>query len=743
MNKDLKCTICNQRYRDPKFLPCFHCFCRDCIDLLRVRGRETFHCPECRSDVRIPDNDVDKLQDAITVYHKMELSRLQQKLGSGTVNCEECTKADVGAEAFCAGCAKHICGRCVHKHQTELEYSHHEVTSFQDIQESQDGSLYHGVLTTSRAASFNNFVRCSQHQDEKISRYCYKCATFICSVCADTEHKQHQHNRIEKANEKCKRDLEDQLPNVRALRKRITGGAHDVLKTKCDVENQGKSLASFVDTEFERISRILERHKAQLKTRLNQMVEGRAKKLLRQHDELTASAAELERLEEVTEDSLETTTERELLLLYKFTKERISEVTQRCSRMCVDPVEVPNLTVYTSSSGAFSEMFREHANLYCKKADPSKCTANGEGLKSAETLATSQFSVRISDKSSKPCDSAQHISVMVKCLSNDISFYADVTDEGGGHHQVLYCPKFRGKHEITVQVNDAHISGSPFSVQVYQPPNQIERSQALIDGIKGPRGIALNRKGNLLVSEWNGGKIVELNKFGQHVRSFGTHLHHPAAIATDDAGNSYVTDAAGEHTRIVKFSPDGKVMKEFGRQGVNSGEFKNPRGLAISQQNELYVCDRDNDRIQVFSKNLGFIRSIDIRAVDTQRTHPCKPNDLTFDRAGNMYITDIRNNCIHCMTVSGQFLLSFSSEGDAPGYLAGPESIHCDNKGFLYVTEYKNHRVSVFKLNGDFVSKFGVLGSGDSELKFPMGIVTDEDGFVYVCELFNNRVQIF
>ena len=711
-----------------------------------MRGRETFHCPECRTDVEIPDNDVEKLQDAVTVYHKLELSRLQQKIDSGRVSCEECVKAynsDVGAEAFCTGCAKHICRQCVRKHQTELEYSDHEVTSFQEIQESQDASKYHGVLKTSRSMSFKHFVRCSLHQDEKVSRYCYDCDTFICSVCVDIEHNQHKHDRIEKANEKCKKDLEDQLPNVRALRKRIASGAHDVSKTKRDVEDQGKSLASFVDTEFERISQTLEKHKVQLKAKLNQMVEGRAKKLTRQHDELSAGAAELQRLEDITEDSLLTTTERELLLLYKFTNERINEVTQRCSRMSVDPVEVPNLIVYASSSGAFSEMFRQHANLYCKEADPSKCTANGKGLKSSETLATSQFSVNICDKSKKPCDSAQHISVTVKCLSNDIVFYANVSDEGGGRHHVVYCPKYRGKHEITVQVNENHISGSPFSVQVYQPPDQLGRSQAVIDSIKGPRGITLNHQGNLLVSEWNGGKIVELNKFGQHVRSFGTHLHHPAGIVADKAGNSYVTDAAGERSRVVKFSPDGKVMKEVGRQGVNSGEFKNPRGLAISQQNELFVCDRDNDRIQVFSKNLEFIRSIDIRAVDTQRAQPCKPNDLTFDQAGNMYITDIGNNCIHCMTISGQFLLSFSSEGDGPGYLAGPESIHCDNKGFLYVTEYKNHRVSIFKLDGDFVSKFGILGSGDSELKFPMGIVTDEDGCVYVCELFNNRIQVF
>ena len=744
MEKDVRCTICNQRFRDPKWLPCFHCFCRDCIELLRVPGRETFHCPECRTDVNIPDNDVEKLPDAVTVYHKMELTRLRQKLDNGEVSCEECMKAhnDVGADAFCTSCAQHVCKQCVHRHQTELEYSDHRVTSFQEIRQGRGDSSYHSVVKRSRAASFRHFVYCSQHREEKISRYCYDCATFICSICADKVHKQHKHDRIEKANEKCKKELQDQLPNVRALHKRVAGAAHDVSKTKYDIENQGKSLASFVDTEFERISQILERHKVQLKKKLNQMVEGRARKLTQQQDELRAGAAELQRLEDITVDSLQMTTEKELLLLYKFTNERMSEVTQKCSHMRVDPVEVPNLTVYTSSSGTFSEMFRQHANLYCKEADPSKCIAKGQRLKSAETLVASQFTVHVCDKSNKPCDSAQHVSVKVKCLGNDISLYATVADEGVGSHRVSYCPKFRGKHEIIVRVNDKHISGSPFSVQVYQPPQQLGRSQAMIDGVKGPRGITLSRQGNLLVSEWNGGKIVEFNRVGQQIRSFGTHLRHPAGIATDKAGNIYVTDAAGEQSRLVKFSPDATVVKEIGRRGDKFGEFEHPRGLAITKQSELFVCDRDNSRIQVFNKNLDFIRSIDLRAVDS-REQPCKPNDLTFDQAGNMYVTDMSNNCVHCMTMSGHHLISFGSEGDGPGYLAGPEGIHYDKKGFLYVTEYKNHRVSIFKLNGDFVYKFGILGNGDNELKFPMGIITDEDGFVYVCELFNDRVQIF
>ena len=87
---------------------------------IRFRGREAFHCPECRTDVNIPDNNVQKLSDAVSVHHKMELTRLKQRLDSGEMSCEECMKAhnNAGTDAFCTSCAQHVYKQCVHRHQT-------------------------------------------------------------------------------------------------------------------------------------------------------------------------------------------------------------------------------------------------------------------------------------------------------------------------------------------------------------------------------------------------------------------------------------------------------------------------------------------------------------------------------------------------------------------------------------------------------------------------------------------------
>ena len=259
----------------------------------------------------------------------------------------------------------------------------------------------------------------------------------------------------------------------------------------------------------------------------------------------------------------------------------------------------------------------------------------------------------------------------------------------------------------------------------------------MIDGVTAPRGLALKENGNLLVCEWNGGRVVELDDLGRQVRSIGSgQLSHPASVAVNEQGTIYVVDAAGEKSCVKVFGSNGDLMFSVGREGSGLGEFKNPRGVALSNKNELLVCDRDNHRIQVFSSKLEHIRCIDLKNLDQHLAKPTHPNDLAFDSSGNMLVTDFANNCVLRFTVKEQY------SGSYQGCLAGPESIHVD-KDLIYVTESQNHRVSVFRTSGESVTTFGRIGKGDCELKFPMGIVTNSSGMVYVCELLNNRIQVF
>jgi len=162
-------------------------------------------------------------------------------------------------------------------------------------------------------------------------------------------------------------------------------------------------------------------------------------------------------------------------------------------------------------------------------------------------------------------------------------------------------------------------------------------------GVAGasPRGLALKKNGNLLVCEWSGGRIVELDDLGRQIRSFGSNqLSHPASVAIDRQGAMYVVDAAGERSCVNKYSSSGDLLNSVGREGTELSEFKNPRGLAVSNRNELFVCDRDNHRIQVFNSQLKYLRCINLRNIDRQLLKPSQPNGIAFDGSGNMFVTD-------------------------------------------------------------------------------------------------------
>ena len=468
-----------------------------------------------------------------------------------------------------------------------------------------------------------------------------------------------------------------------------------------------------------------------------------------------------------TEESLEMCTEQEMLLMFKFLHNRIKETTQHYSRMNVEPCELPNLALSVTCTQQISDACQKHAKLYTREANPLACEVQGAGLLSAEVKHEAHFTVLAQDKAQSPCSALQDVRVSIKCLSNDLKSDATVNEQGQGTYLVSYTPVYRGTHEIIVRVNDEPIRGSPFTTHVKYPPSMLGRSHGMINDIKSPRGIVAKPGGGLFVTEYNGHQVVELDNVGRKVKTYGNGvLRNPTSIAADTAGHLYVVDSAREKSCIIKMSPDGEVVSVVGREGGAKAEFKNPRGVALSRQNELYVCDRDNHRIQVFDSNLQFLRCLNLDPSDPLLKKAVKPNDVAFDTTGKMYVVDCANNCVLLFTSAHCYLGSFGTKGEGVGKLCTPECVHVNNS-LVYITEYRGKRqrnlsvsdmqshddtsltsscdyhVSVFRINGDFVTRFGTSGSQEDQLKFPMGIATDENGVVYICDFFNNRIQLF
>ena len=377
------------------------------------------------------------------------------------------------------------------------------------------------------------------------------------------------------------------------------------------------------------------------------------------------------------------------------------------------------------------------------EADPSKCVAEGPGIRSAEANITNTFTVSVKDHLNKPCTHPHQLTTTLQSLENGSVVETTQTSKDEATYEVQYTATQRGRYQLSVAVNGVEIHGSPFAVFI---KTQLATPVQLIGGLSDPYCIAINSDSELIVSEWGSHKVSVYTRRGEKKQEFGSYgegkgkFKYPYGVAVDKS-NGCIFVADGKNHRIQKFTGDGHFMKLAGgpMRGSGSEQFSDPRGLKLSN-NKLYVCDRGNHRIQVFDTELNYITSIG----DSEGSGPGqfnRPWDVSFDDSSMLHVTDCYNDRIQVLDQDGKYVREYGQRGSGLGQLNRPSFIHVDHD-YVYVSELCNHSVSVFTTSGRLVHTIGRLGCGPGELRDPRGVVVDTDGFVYVCDYSNNRVQV-
>ena len=262
-------------------------------------------------------------------------------------------------------------------------------------------------------------------------------------------------------------------------------------------------------------------------------------------------------------------------------------------------------------------------------------------------------------------------------------------------------------------MNGTQIAGSPFQVFAKIHPTQLGEPVRVVEGVNYPWGIALNSKQQLVVAEYGGRKVTVFYRKGKKVQTITSEkFSRPNGGAVDKDDNIYVSDWS--NCSLFKVSKEGKLMKVVGRSGTRPGEFKDLSMIKVIND-KLYVCDRGNHRVQILNKGLIYVDSFGCYGDGDGQFN--RPNGIAQDRAGNLYVSDSRNNRVQVFDCKRQFLSTFS--------INLPCGIAVSSDQFVYVCDNKNKCVSVFKTSGECVTSFG-------QFNHPVGIVIDDDGFVYV-----------
>jgi NHL repeat-containing protein len=232
---------------------------------------------------------------------------------------------------------------------------------------------------------------------------------------------------------------------------------------------------------------------------------------------------------------------------------------------------------------------------------------------------------------------------------------------------------------------------------------------------------------------------VYLTQWGSYGSGNGE-FYYPLGVATDAAGDVYVTDQVNQ--RIQKFTSTGTYLTQWGSPGSGDGQFDHPNGITTDAAGDVYVTDYNNHRIQKFTGTGTYLTQWgSLGTGDGQFDHP---NGVTTDAGGDIYVADAGNNRIKKFTGTGTFLTQWGSQGSGDGqFFNGPFGVATDAAGNVYVTDYNNHRIQKFTGAGTYLTQWGSQGSSDGQFSFPVGVSTDAAGNVYVADAGNHRIQKF
>ena len=117
-----------------------------------------------------------------------------------------------------------------------------------------------------------------------------------------------------------------------------------------------------------------------------------------------------------------------------------------------------------------------------------------------------------------------------------------------------------------------------------------------------------------------------------------------------------------------------------------------------------------------------------------------EPQHLAIDLDNNIYVTDLGNSRVQQFDSQGNYIMSWGSQGSEPGQFSNPSGIAVAD-GSIFVVDNKLNKVQKFDSEGNFVLAWGTPGNDNGQFKSPNGIAITDDKFIYVVDTGNSRVQ--
>jgi len=763
--EELTCSICTNLFEEPKTLNCLHTFCLQCIEkhvekrpLDHESGdsRENLTCPLCRDCQRLQDADAKNLKTNESYKNMVSHLTLEDKVVSEQgVKCAECEESN--AAMFCRNCNYPLCQACKQHHEKHRKTKGHMLLPLNEIRPKAGSSEgFEGVC--------HNTWMCDSHSSE-VCIYCIQCDVVICRDCALTDHNNHVkqfakqllHNPPKPEND-YKGLIQHHSSQTNKVLTDFKNATKGVENMQCLLEKSKKDTDQAIVTRYDEIKAELDRQRAALLQKVQDIFEAKAVILKKQQEELQGITKSLEESLKFANDILTVGIPEEVLFLKT---QMINRLEMLCNEYKPYPLEPRDNDIIN---------FMENERLDLRDAigtvaaDPhiNAFTADIENMHIIKGEKT-EFNITCRDIIGNVLRERAHtIGVELRPEQGEI-VKGEVKPTEDGKYKVSVRPQSPGLHKMSVFVQirgqNIHISNSPFDINVTPPlgknfkaTNVIERDQVPEKKLKSPWGIAVSKNGDFIVSDIESHCLIVFDQHGRFIRVIGKEgrgkgeFKSPRGLAFNP--NGHIVVAEKDNHRIHILTIDGIYKHKFGEYGGNNGQFHGPTGVAVSIEGTIFVTDSINQRIQYFKPNGDLLGTIGQWGAELGMVN--EPYAITIDNRGRILITE-RQGCrvqvferVNERSVKYNATFRFGQQGSENGQLNEPVGVAVDSEtNYIYVTELQNQRVSIFKANGDYVSSFGSCGSHLTEFHNPIGVAVLPGSRVIIADCANGRIMEF
>lgn len=236
----------------------------------------------------------------------------------------------------------------------------------------------------------------------------------------------------------------------------------------------------------------------------------------------------------------------------------------------------------------------------------------------------------------------------------------------------------------------------------FAPDGSFVRGFGADDLLRRAHGMAIDANGNMWVTDVADHVVMKLDKDANVLLTIGTKgaagewnqaagallLNEPNDVALDSRGNIYVAQGhGGDMPRVLKFSPTGDFIAQWGSRGYGPGQFVAAHAIEIDADDVLYVADRENMRIQRFDTEGNLLREWKFDAM------VCA---IFLHSDGFMYLTTGFDGEFAKVDMDGNVLGAIGSPGTGNGQFGEAHALTMDAAGNAYIPDVINRRVQKF-----------------------------------------------